>query len=124
MKMHLEASGNLNTVRNYTGAAVTVNDQAYDQSLVVLPDRVITGHCPRNVEALADDHLAEIVSLTPEIVLIGTGRSLHMLPPEKMRTLIEAHLGFEIMDTGAACRTFNILVAEGRRVAALLLLDP
>lgn len=122
--MHLQASGTLNTVRNYTGAAVTVNDQVYDQSLVVLPDQVITGHCPQNIAGLSDDHLSGIVSLTPELVLIGTGRSLHLLPPERMRILIDAHLGFEVMDTGAACRTFNILVAEGRRVAALLLLDP
>ncbi|MHB1951105.1 MAG: Mth938-like domain-containing protein [Acidiferrobacteraceae bacterium] len=124
MKMHLQASGTLNTVRSYSGSAVTVNDQVYRQSVVVLPDRVVTGQYPRSTRDLADIHLSPIVSLAPELVLIGTGCTPAQLPPERLRVLIEAHVGFEVMDTGAACRTFNILAAEGRRVAALLLLDP
>jgi uncharacterized protein len=61
-------------------------------------------------------------ALDAELVLIGTGRSLQFPPAEALRPLIEARLGFEIMDTQAACRTYNILMAENRRVAAALIL--
>ncbi|MHB1528849.1 MAG: Mth938-like domain-containing protein [Acidiferrobacteraceae bacterium] len=122
MKIHLQAPQGLNTIRNYTEAAVTVNDQSYDHSVVVLPDQVVVGDYPQQLEDLTDGHLSTIAALAPELVLIGTGRTLRILPPARLRVLIDAHLGFEVMDTGAACRTFNILAAEGRRVAALLLL--
>ncbi|MHB1514215.1 MAG: Mth938-like domain-containing protein [Acidiferrobacteraceae bacterium] len=123
MKIHLQAPQGLNTIRNYTETTVTVNNQSYDRSLVVLPDQVVVGDYPQRLDDLTDGHLSVITALAPELVLIGTGRTLRILAPVRLRVLIDARLGFEVMDTGAACRTFNILVAEGRRVAALLLLD-
>jgi uncharacterized protein len=123
LKIHLQAPQGLNTIRNYTETTVTVNNQSYDRSLVVLPDQVVVGDYPQRLDDLTDGHLSVITALAPELVLIGTGRTLRILAPVRLRVLIDARLGFEVMDTGAACRTFNILVAEGRRVAALLLLD-
>ena len=74
-------------------------------------------------EPLASTHLNAALALQPEVVLLGTGARLHFPPAEVLRPLIEAGIGYEIMDTSAACRTYDILMAEGRRVLAALVID-
>ena len=73
---------------------------------------------------LQDSHFAQILALKPELVIMGTGRGLRFPTPALRRSLIKAGVGFEAMDTGAACRTFNVLASEGRAVLAALILDP
>jgi uncharacterized protein len=67
--------------------------------------------------------IAHAANVGAEIVLIGTGKSLRFPKPESMRALMNARIGYEVMDTAAACRTYNVLLAEGRQVAALLLIE-
>lgn len=121
MKMHLLSTGALNLIRGYGQGQITVNDQAYSHSLLVTPDRILTKGYPAALGSLTPDHLTELLAFAPEVALIGTGLQLTFPPTSLLRGLIDRAIGFEIMDTGAACRTFNILVGEGRRVAALLL---
>lgn len=121
MKMHLQSTGALNLIRGYREGQITINDQVYDHSLVVMPDRILTEGYPGALEGLTPEHLTPLLALTPEVVLIGTGLQLTFPPTTLLRGLVDQGVGFEIMDTGAACRTFNILVGEGRRAAALLL---
>jgi uncharacterized protein len=71
---------------------------------------------PAHIDALLLDPL-------PEVVLIGTGREQHLLPAALMRQLISRRIGWEVMDTAAACRTYNILAGEGRRVLAALMIE-
>ena len=66
--------------------------------------------------------VAEAIKGKPEIVIIGTGKTLRFPPPAALAPLRNAHIGFEVMDTAAACRTYNVLLGEGRQVAALLLI--
>jgi uncharacterized protein len=73
---------------------------------------------------LQDSHFAQILALKPELVIMGTGRGLRFPTPALRRSLIKAGVGFEAMDTGAACRTFNVLASEGRAVLAALIVDP
>ncbi|MBI2225497.1 MAG: hypothetical protein HYU44_11240, partial [Betaproteobacteria bacterium] len=71
---------------------------------------------------LAASHFEFLLALKPEIVLLGTGAMLRFPSPALSRCLTEAHVGLEVMDTNAACRTYNILAAEGRNVAIAILL--
>ncbi len=91
-------------------------------SLIVLPDRVITDWPPSGFEALSQAHFEVILEFKPEIVLLGTGATLRFPHPSLTQALIRMQVGLEVMDTAAACRTYNILVTEGRKVAAALIL--
>jgi uncharacterized protein len=71
---------------------------------------------------LREEDLQFLAELGVEIVLLGTGKSLRFLRPRLLQSLVRARVGIEVMDTPAACRTYNILVAEGRKVAAALIL--
>ncbi len=122
MKLHLADAAGLNAFTAYGAGYVMVNRQRHEKSIVVLPDRIITDWTATSFEALAAAHLEALVGLGLEIILLGTGNTLRFPRPEILRPLIEAGIGLEVMDVQAACRTFNILVAEQRRVGAALLL--
>lgn len=122
LKLHRERAPHLNTFTGYGNGYVLVNDRRIEKSVVVLPDRIIEDWSATGFEALAPEHLAVLASLEREIVLLGTGASLRFPRPEILRPLIEAGVGVEVMDVQAACRTYNILLAEERKVAAALLL--
>ncbi len=100
---------------------VRIGTTEYRRNLVLLPDRIIENWAPGGFAALDDQDFAGLLVHTPEMVLLGTGVRQRFPHPRLMRTLGAARVGVEVMDTRAACRTFNILVAEGRRVAAALI---
>lgn len=97
-----------------------VNAVRYERSIVVLPDRPVADWAVSAVEALREEDLESLAGLSAEIVLLGTGDNLHLLHPRLLQSLAQSGVGVEVMDTHAACRTYNILVAEGRKVAAAL----
>lgn len=121
MKLHLAQTA-ANLVTSYGEGYVTILRDRYESSLIVLPDEVIADWPPQDFDSLRPEHLTALVERNPEIVLLGTGNKLRFPRPEVMRPLIELGRGYEVMDVAAACRTYNILVAEGRRVAAALIL--
>ncbi len=121
MKIHLDSAGSLNRIRDYGPPGVTVNQTRYELSVVVLPDRILDWP-PQCFDDLSPAHFELLRDLNPEVVLLGTGVRLHFPAPALTRALVEAGIGLEVMDTGAACRTYNVLVGEGRRVAAALLM--
>ena len=82
------------------------------------------GHLGHLHHELTDAHFTPLAELRPELVLFGSGAALRFPRPAWVRRLIEAGIGVETMDTGAACRTYNILAGEGRRVVAALLVEP
>jgi uncharacterized protein len=122
VKLHRESATSLNTFTGYGEAYVKVNDARFEKSLVVLPERIIPDWPPASFDALTADHLALLVGLEREIILLGTGAQLRFPRPEVLRPLIQAGIGVEVMDVQAACRTYNILMAEERKIAAALLL--
>ena len=122
MKLHREAASALNTFTGYGSGFVTVNNQRIEKSVVVLPDRIISDWAATTFEALAPEHLAVLAGLGCEIILLGTGAQLRFPRPEILRALDHSGIGLEVMDVQAACRTYNILLAEERSVAAALLL--
>jgi uncharacterized protein len=122
LKLHLATSHNQNTFTGYGEGYVMVNAVRYERSLVVLPDRPVEAWAVAGVNALQEEDLGFLARLGVEIVLLGTGTSLRFLHPRLLQSLARARVGVEVMDTHAACRTYNILVAEGRKVAAALIL--
>ncbi|HET7730097.1 MAG TPA: Mth938-like domain-containing protein [Usitatibacter sp.] len=123
MKIEQEAPAGRNTFTGYGAGYVEVNRARHQASLVVSGERLITDWPARSVEALQADHLAAIVALAPEIVLLGTGARFRFPEPSLLAPLYQAGIGVEVMDTPAACRTYNILLAEGRNVIAAVVLD-
>ena len=121
MKLHLSNISGINAFTGYGEGYVMVNRQRYEQSLVVQPDRLLTDWQPVGFDALEAADFARLAELKPEIVLLGTGARLRFPRPELTRALMEARIGLEVMDIQAACRTYNILAAEERKVAAALL---
>ena len=121
MKLHIAQTAS-NLVTSYGEGYVTVLRDRYEQSVVVFPDSVIPDWAPQSFENLRAEDFAPVLAGNPEIVLLGTGEKQRFPRPEVLRPLIESGRGFEVMDTAAACRTYNILVAEGRRVAAAILM--
>lgn len=122
MKLHLSRDPHLKLFTGYGDGYVSVNGQRYEASLIVCPDRVLDAWAPRSFDALAEAHFAGLAALKTEIVLLGTGNVLRFPHPRLTQALALARIGFEVMDTYAAARTYNILVAEGRKVAAALIL--
>ena len=92
------------------------------ESFIVTPDRLVTDWPAEQFETLQQDHFAALAELRPQVVLFGSGERLRFPPATLLRPLVELSIGVEVMDTGAACRTYNLLAAEGRMVAAALLI--
>ncbi len=125
MKIHLDTGDNRYRIQAYTPGEVVIADVGYRRSLVLLPDQVLPDWEPADFSALTEPLLAELARLAPEVVLLGTGSRLRFPPLRWLAALQANGIGTECMDTGAACRTYNLLMGEGRRVAAALLLaDP
>ena len=123
MKLHLESAAAQNTFTGYGKGYVAVNGARFEKSIVVLPERIVDNWPASSFAALEPAHFAALAGLDREIILLGTGEKLRFPRPEIIAPLIRAGVGVEVMDLQAACRTYNILVAEGRKVAAALLIE-
>ena len=120
MKLHASAPTTLHRFTGYGAGYVMVNGARHEASLLVHPERIE----PWPVAGFADlteAHFARIAELRPEVVLLGTGSRLRFPPPRLLAPLARAKIGVEVMDLQAACRTYNILMAEERNVIAALL---
>jgi uncharacterized protein len=122
MRISLDGQGSANAIQAYGQGFITINTQLFYRSVVIARDRIIADWPPQRFADLQPSHLALLTTLDPEILLLGTGDSQQFPHPEVLEPLVNQRIGFEIMDTSAACRTYNIILAEGRQVAAALML--
>lgn len=122
MKLNLEQNPNLNLFTGYAADHVMVNKVRHEGNLIVTSERVLVWTAAGFDDLAADDFVA-LRELAPEVVLLGTGSRLRFPSPRVLRPLIDAGIGYEVMDLAAACRTYNILATEGRAVAAALIFD-
>jgi uncharacterized protein len=120
MRFSLESSTHVNTVRAYSPHELRIGEAVVRASCILTAERLITEWPPARFEALEAVHLEAIFALEPQVVLIGTGRQQRFAPAPIRAAFSARGVGLEVMDLGAACRTFNILVQEDRRVAAAL----
>jgi uncharacterized protein len=121
MRFTEDLSSAINVIRAYGGGELRVNDNTYRGAVILSASTVIAEPNIHNLEDLVAIEASRILALEPELVLLGTG-ARQIFPVSSFGAqFLRAGIGFEVMDTGAACRTFNVLVGEQRRVAALLL---
>lgn len=122
MKLQLEQTAGRCVFTGYGTGYVAVSQTHYERPIVVTYDAVEPWEVS-DFSALGSEHFARLLAHDPEIVLLGTGSQLRFPPPALTRPFSAAGVGLEVMDTHAACRTFNILSSEGRRVLAAVFVE-
>jgi uncharacterized protein len=121
VKLHLNTSYTQKIFTAHGSGYVVVSGERYEHSLVVAPEHVLTDWRPENFESLEESHFTYFLTLKPEILLVGTGTQQRFGHPRLYQALIAERIGVEFMDTPAACRTYNILMAEDRKVLAAII---
>ena len=120
MKLHAE-KGSGNYIQAVSPEALVINGKAYTGALIVSAGRIITDWAPRPLVELELEDFDAALALDPEVILFGTGGTHRFVSNRLMTQIMSRGVGFEVMATAAACRTFNVLAAEDRQVVAALL---
>ncbi|NDH56362.1 MAG: hypothetical protein EBY06_06780 [Burkholderiaceae bacterium] len=123
MKLHSDPQSSQNTITGYGIGFLEVNQTPYSHALIVQPEGEVLAWPVEEIQDLSEDHFSMISALLPELVIVGTGKKQVFLNTKILQPLIKAKIGFEMMDSQAACRTYNILMGEGRKVLAAILLE-
>jgi len=121
MEFNLEVPQDLLFVRSVGEKGIRVSDEYYNSSFILTGQQIISDWNVTSSKDIDQASLQIIFDLQPELVLIGTGKAQIFLPPPVQALFFQRGIGFEVMTTDAACRTFNILITEGRQVVAALL---
>ena len=122
MKMALDDAAGMHLVSAYEPGQVRVGGRSFTASVIIHPDRIEQDWPVDSPEAIDSRSLRTVCDAGPELLVLGTGERQVFPSPRVFTTLMDLGIGYEVMDNGAACRTYNILVAEGRRVALALIL--
>ena len=121
MKFTREMTTSL-TIRSVSDGTIRIGDDSYDRTIAVTLNTVIDSWPEKPVEELVEGDFAALFEAQPEVIVLGTGGDSVFAPRELMFAMARRGVGFEVMDTKAAARTFNVLAGEGRQVAAVLYL--
>ena len=123
MKLQADRIEGQNAISRHGPGGVIVNGIEHRDSVIVPWAGAVTAWRVDAFEALTEAHFAALAALAPELVIFGSGSRIRFLRPALLKPLIERRIGVETMDTAAACRTYNVLLAEGRSVIAALLFE-
>jgi len=115
-------AGDVNYIRAYAPGRININDRLLKSSLVLSPATLLDNWPPQCLEDITLEHLEPALALEPEILVIGTGPILQFPEARIMAVIQQRGIGLEVLDTAAACRTYNVLVSENRNVVAALLM--
>jgi uncharacterized protein len=124
MKFALQGPTSANLVQACSPTEIRVGERLIRASVILTATDMVLDWPPRSVRELAPEHLQQALELAPEVILLGTGSRQDFPDAQVLAPVHRAGVGIEVMDTRAACRTFNVLVQEGRKVAAALILNP
>ena len=124
MKMRADRFEQGNAIARHGPEGVLVAGVEHTESVIVPWRGAVEPWHAAGFDALTAEHFARLAAFAPELVIFGSGARLRFAKPALLRPLIEARIGFETMDSAAACRTYNVLLAEGRSVLAALLFEP
>ncbi len=122
MKLHASTTRQYQTVTGYDDSGVEINAERFNTSLIVMPETAPRAWDVATFEALTAGHFAQIAADAPDVVILGTGERQRFVHPSLIGALVARHIGVECMDSKAACRTYNILMGEGRKVTLALIL--
>ena len=124
MKLHQIDLAGVNLVHSFRSGKFNINNTQYKQSIIVSADNVIENWKPQYFNQLTIQDFELLASFDAEIVILGTGEKLRYPSSDLLEPLRKQKSGFEIMNTEAACRTYNILIGDGRNAIAALLQEP
>jgi uncharacterized protein len=124
MKLQADRMEGQNAISRHGPGGVIVSGVQYQSSVFISWNEGVTAWAVTDFEALTAQHFALLAPAQPEVVIFGSGSRLRFVHPALWTSLTQQRIGFETMDTAAACRTYNVLLAEGRRVVAALLFEP
>jgi len=122
MKLTDEKIAGIHLIRSYAPGEVRIGDAVIRSSCLVKADRLVSDWRPQTVAELSVADLEAVLAMKPELVVLGSGPRQQFPAPEILGAVLSRGVGCEVMDTGAACRTYNILASEGRTVVAALML--
>jgi len=122
MKISLAATNQKLAIRAYEKGKLIINEQAYHKNLIIMPEQLIPDWRPQSVEDLVEADFDEMIALKPSMIILGTGEKQIFPSAALYAGATNAGIGVEIMNTPAACRTYNILMSEGRSIAAALMM--
>lgn len=120
MKINLDAEQSGNAISAYAPGVIRIAEREFRQPCVITADAVHLDLLPASISEIDAEHCSALINLDIEIILLGSGAKQQFIDSSLMRSMAERGVALEIMDTGAACRSFNILLAESRSVAAAL----
>jgi uncharacterized protein len=123
VKLQSDPHSGANTITGYGDGYIEINKIPYSHAVLLSSNGEILEWAVKSFDELSPADFTQMASLTPELIIIGTGKRQRFPKPELLKTLIEAKIGFEVMDSQAACRTYNILVGEGRQVLLALIVE-
>ena len=123
MKLHASDTQKYQTVTGYDETGVEINAQRYNYSLIVLPEIPPRAWDAPTFESITAEHFVTIGDDNPDVVILGTGARQRFIHPRLTAALTMRRIGVECMDSQAACRTYNILMGEGRKVTLALIID-
>ena len=123
MELQLENDPLGYRVSSFVDNTVVIGEVGYTTSLIVTPKKVVRDWRPQHSGQLAIDDFGTILALEPELILVGTGNTLIFPDSVILRGVIRAGIGIDFMDSRAACRTYNVLAAEGRHVAVGIIIE-
>jgi uncharacterized protein len=121
VEFNLEVPQDQFFVRSVSEKGIRVHQDYFSQPFILSGQRIIPDWDVTSVEDINEENLQALFELQPEVVLIGTGNTQVFLPPATQVHFFRRGIGFEVMTTDAACRTFNVLISEGRQVVAALI---
>ncbi|MFP5394147.1 MAG: Mth938-like domain-containing protein [Gammaproteobacteria bacterium] len=124
MKLHSSSTQQYQTVTGYDDSGVEINAERFNFSLIVMPETPPRPWPVASFGALTEAHFEQIAQDDPDVVIIGTGARQRFVHPRLIASLSAKRVGLECMDSKAACRTYNVLMGEGRKVTLALILDP
>jgi uncharacterized protein len=123
MKLHASTTKQYQTVTGYDDRGVEINAERFEFSLIVMPETAPRPWNAPSFEALTAAHFEQIEQDQPDVVILGTGKTQRFVHPRLIASLSARHIGVESMDSKAACRTYNVLMGEGRKVTLALIID-
>lgn len=110
-------------IRGFKLGQIQINETILTHSLIISPQHLIDNWAPQQAADITHEHLAQAAALKPDILIIGTGAKQQFLPLEIYGEFLNQGIGVELMDTAAACRTYNALTSENRKIVAALILQ-
>jgi uncharacterized protein len=123
MKLHSSINKQYQTVTGYDDSGVEINAERFDFSLTLMPESAPRAWPVPSFDGLTEQHFEAIEQESPDVVILGTGARQRFVHPRLVASLSARRIGVECMDNKAACRTYNILMGEGRKVTLALIIE-